>query len=394
MKLGNVVGKPIFAMPRPSNNLAIADAKVGIEIEFQNWNGINGTSYWNNHPDGSLRNNGQEFVTRGGLIGEEIEAALEEFANVAEEHSWEEGTPYAGIHIHVDCTDFDLEQGHLATFTSLYMLVEHALFAFAGEWRRSCGFCEAFEDSDADFHHLSRALFDKEGSALRAVLQGDRLQKYSALNLLSLNKYGTVEFRALPTTFDIERIKDWINFILQLKKAAMAMDITTSLIAQFSKEGPAAFLARVMEGMWPKMLPYFNEERAWYAIDNAMALMSFASLVVPSGATSADLWAETRVEEASWVGKKLAAMGEAPKKAKPRRSKKQQSVEAEPAIAADPAAARVHFREVPVPRRPWVTPEQIAARRAQAVANQDPFIRMRQAVLDEGLLNQVLNTRQ
>lgn len=67
------------------------------------------------------------------------------------------------------------------------------MFAYAGEWRRSCGFCEAFEDSDADFHHLSRAMFDKKGAELKNVLQGERLQKYQLstcsllLSLVRLN---------------------------------------------------------------------------------------------------------------------------------------------------------------------------------------------------------------
>lgn len=67
MKLGSVVGKPIFSMPRPVGNLAIPDAKVGIEIEFEHWNGVNDTDFWDNHVDGSLRNDGQEFTTRGGV---------------------------------------------------------------------------------------------------------------------------------------------------------------------------------------------------------------------------------------------------------------------------------------------------------------------------------------
>lgn len=68
---------------------------------------------------------GRSLQHEEGLIGEEILEALEEFGEEARKHSWNEGTPHAGIHIHVDCTDFDLDEGHLATFTpSLYMLIE------------------------------------------------------------------------------------------------------------------------------------------------------------------------------------------------------------------------------------------------------------------------------
>jgi len=313
-KLGTAMNKPVFSMPESSKELVLCEARVGIEIEFEGWNGLNGSTYWDNHMDESLRNNGQEFTTRGGLVGKDIVLAVDEFLALAHKHKWQEGTPRAGIHIHIDCTDLDISRGELAAFLSSYMLIEHAMFSFAGEWRRSCGFCDALEDSDADFNNISRAIFDKKGKDLRNVIERESIHKYMAVNLLSLGKFGTVEFRVLPTTFDRQRILDWINIILQLKKASKLLDIRTSLIKQFSAVGATAFVSSFMGDMWHLIEPHFNEGRAWKAIDNALALMSYAKLVVGNSAeTAAEVW-ETSNSKPTWVGDKLAAIAKQTKK--------------------------------------------------------------------------------
>lgn len=329
VKLGTAVRKEVFTAPEGSTDLVIPLAKVGIEIEFERWSGWNETQFWDNHPDDSLRNDGQEFVSRGnGLVGASIPAAVEEFCKQAIKRKWDVGTPRAGIHIHVDCTDLDISRGELATFISLYMLFEHALFGYAGEWRRSCGFCDAFEDSDSDFAYLGRAMFDKRGTELRNALTETRLHKYQAVNILPLSRFGTIEFRHLPTTFDSRRIMEWINFILQLKRATPSFDLRVPLIAQFSREGARTFCERVMGEMWPAIAPFFREDMAWNAIDNAIALMSYAKLIVPKeqAVPAVDRWAEGYVAPKNWVTEKLEAMSKAPKKE-------------QPASAAEPVAA-------------------------------------------------------
>lgn len=307
MKLGNALGKPVFTLPRPSGRLVLPNAKIGIEIEIEGWGGQSGLTWWEDTRDDSLRNNGREFVTRGGLVGEDVIEALNEFKAASEAHGWQEGTPRAGIHVHVDCTDLDLEAGQLASFISLYMLAEHAIFSWVGEWRRTCGFCAAWEDTQVDFNKLGRALFDKTGATLARAVGSEEFQKYQAVNIMALGKYGTLEFRHLPTTFDVNRILTWINIILQLKKSAVALDTTTPLIAQFSKARPERFLANVLGDMWPTLQPFFKESRAWDAIDNSIALMSYASIISPKKPRVEDLWGET-TSGAGWVATKLANM--------------------------------------------------------------------------------------
>jgi len=57
----------------------------------------------------------------------------------------------------------------------------------------------------------------KEGNYVARMMNS----KYSALNSNSLATFGTLEFRHMAGTVDINKISDWINILLQLKVAAI-----------------------------------------------------------------------------------------------------------------------------------------------------------------------------
>lgn len=313
MKLGKALGKPVFAHTKPSDSLVIPEAKVGIEIEFENWDGRNPTQLWEDVDENSVRNEGREFITRGGMVGQQIIDAVDEFCSLAKEKNYSEGTPRAAIHIHVDCTDLDIEKGELATLVSLYSIMEHALFSYAGEWRRACGFCDALEDSEADLESLGKAMYDTQGKQLASVLANNYLHKYQALNLLALYKYGTVEFRILPTTFDSKRILTWINLLLQLKRSAQRFDLKMPVLAQFSRMGATGFAKHIMGDMWPEIEPFYKEDRAWAAIDIAIALLSYGQqLKITSEIAPEKLWDADTNTPVTWVAEKIKNLAKVP----------------------------------------------------------------------------------
>lgn len=273
-KLGNLIDKPIHAFPTPSAELVVPEAKIGIEVELEKWDGAYfPQTYWEIHgQEHSLRNNGIEFVTKGGLSGTQIRKALVELCEMAKLRKWKDGYPRAAIHIHLDVTDLDTDTNELSVLLSNYMLVEHLFFAFAGEWRRDCAYCVPFSHGKIDFRVLGEMLYSKQS---KAAFQGNsqKLSKYQALNLNPLTRFGTIEFRHLPTTFDIERIMVWINMILAIKKSAHNPQLSTPLKAM-SDLGPERFAAIVMDRMWPIVSQHINPAAMWEAVDNAQAIMA------------------------------------------------------------------------------------------------------------------------
>lgn len=278
MQLGDLAQKTIHKIPVKSDGFILPYGKVGIEIETEGWNGHNlelleNRKLWEYHVDGSLRNNGMEFTTKGGLVGEDISIAVISFCKWAKTVNLSTGYPRAGIHVHLDCTDMDVEKKELATMVGIYLLIEHALFGIAGEWRRWCGFCDALMDSKRNINILNKVLHNKVNNpqSFKVALQG--FDRYTGLNLQSLTKYGTVEFRHLATTYESAKILDWINLIFQIKKAAQNWDTSQNFLQQFSNQGPIDFVKSIMGSMWPKIAKYYDVGQAWAAIDSSMAII-------------------------------------------------------------------------------------------------------------------------
>lgn len=102
-----------------------AGPRVGIELEYEDWAGIvDDDKYWQIAHDGSLRNQGVEFVSiplamhqvRPALVY--IDGVLKEWNPTANER--------CGVHVHLNMSDKTFN--HLFTFTTLYALLEPALF--------------------------------------------------------------------------------------------------------------------------------------------------------------------------------------------------------------------------------------------------------------------------
>src|SRR5690606_7873986 len=71
--------------------------------------------------------------------------------------------------------------------------------------------------------------------------------RYSSVNFASLNKFGTVEFRSLECTTDVNRIKHWIRTINALKKASREFSNPQEIISKFSQMGTENFLITCLE---------------------------------------------------------------------------------------------------------------------------------------------------
>lgn len=276
MKLGALLGKPIHGETLDDPELPVPDAKLGIEVEIENWDGWSGFELWSNHVDDSLRNNGQEFTTNGGLVGADIRRAVTAFCEQANARNWDWNTPRAGIHIHLDITDLDFEGGELARLVANYIILEHVLFAFAGDYRRSVGYCESLEDSQGDFALLGKFLYGKPDSrTVRSIVE--EFSKYQAINLKPMAMYGTVEFRHLPTTFESDRLMTWINIILAIKRSAKQVIMGDSPLKALSQLGWEEYIRRLLgQDLFDMLRKFVEPKRIWTAVDNATALMAYS----------------------------------------------------------------------------------------------------------------------
>lgn len=151
--------------------------------------------------DGSLRNNGVEFVTRP--VG--YDRAIELFEVLRDQLSLGKA-PYSArtsTHVHVNVASLSLEQ--LKHFVLLYALFEPVFFKFAGDQRKHNIHCVPLG------HTLLPSQYNRSITSLI-----DNWSKYSAFNLKPVKTIGTVEFRHLFGTGDAKVYQQWLSMLRNL----------------------------------------------------------------------------------------------------------------------------------------------------------------------------------
>lgn len=155
--------------------------------------------------DGSLRNNGKEFL----LAPSYLQSSVEKF-KYTHNHIRVGTEPFSArtsVHVHVNCMYSTVEQ--VRTLLLLYAIFEPLAFAYAGTERKNNIHCMPLN---------STYMPNTYHKPLPDLIEG--WHKYTAFNLLPLRELGTVEFRHLGGTADTVRYEEWLKFICTLWTAA------------------------------------------------------------------------------------------------------------------------------------------------------------------------------
>ena len=183
---------------------------TGVEVELSYLECTDGAAigqYWSITSDGSIRGDAPgELVFRGPLRPDQAEEALTRLDKHVLSTSRINST--CSIHVHVDVCDLSLEELDRVLFT--YAVVERTLYNYCGEGRENNNFCVPLYKSLPSLRaylNLSRGVPDVPAQL-----------RYCGLNLASVRKFGSLEFRMHPATRDIKRIAEWINLCCKVKE--------------------------------------------------------------------------------------------------------------------------------------------------------------------------------
>jgi hypothetical protein len=187
---------------------------VGLELEIENfperYNGMDGVRFV---PDGSLRNNGIEVVTLPTKVQHVrwlIKHVFDKYGITQDNYS-----DRCSVHVHVNVQDMTFEQ--LKTLCLTYQTTERLLFRFIGENRENNIFCVPWYQAGIANHFFNK-LDARTMDSIRSW------SKYTALNLIPVHTQGTVEFRHMAGTCDVERIMLWVEFLSCLIRYSKSMD--------------------------------------------------------------------------------------------------------------------------------------------------------------------------
>jgi len=217
MKLGEAVGRSMseipvtadYALPHPATS-------VGIEIEMEGLRGrrLHGLRWWDVKEDGSIIN-GVELVSKP-IWGTAITEALNE---VRPHLECRQAYPSHRSSVHVHLNVLDLEMPQISKMLQLYLIMEKVLFNQHESWdRKNNLFCVPAYTSYR-IQEVYKSAIDKLNT--NEVPYRLLPHKYAALNPNCINTFGTLEFRHMGSSVDVEEIKKWVEVVLQMKVAVL-----------------------------------------------------------------------------------------------------------------------------------------------------------------------------
>lgn len=224
----------------------LANRDVGIEIECEGENlQVWDSMLWKIEDDGSLRGvfptGRAEYVLKKPIPIKLVGKAMDEII-AAQKLAKFNFSFRTSVHVHVNVQE--LEEHELVSMIYTYLLLEEAFMNYCGKERKGNRFCLRLQDADGILDFVS-AIVERGLSWFVANTREDHM-RYSAINLASLRKYGSLEFRGMRGNMDKSIITNWCNALVAVRSYAKLMQTPTKIYEEFSDLGPIAFMKKVL----------------------------------------------------------------------------------------------------------------------------------------------------
>lgn len=213
----------------------------GVEIEVEGTNLPDRIEGWSTTEDGSLRGDeSYEYVMPKPLDLKGVRKALNALEVAFETNKSEVfESVRTGVHVHVNAQDFTIKQ--LFTFSTCYYLLEDLLIRWCGEYREGNLFCLRTKDAE----YVLFALIDAIQNKNMKYLSSENI-RYASMNFNSLFKYGSLEFRAMRGTRDLDAIYQWTEILSELRENFTKFKDPAEVIMSMSGEGEDLFLRKIL----------------------------------------------------------------------------------------------------------------------------------------------------
>jgi len=200
----------------------LAPLFVGLECEIESVSDHgNAGGVWNVTTDGSLRNNGFEYISPPITV----EVARANFRNL---HSTikigkDAFTQRTSIHVHANLANLTSEVGR--NIVLMYALFEEAFFLMCTGDRRDNIHCTPLTET---------YLPSMYGTSFHNMVS--KWHKYTALNIKPIAKQGTIEFRHMHGHNDSVLLDEWLGIIANLIEVGKATKVDANLFNEIKLE--------------------------------------------------------------------------------------------------------------------------------------------------------------
>jgi len=204
-------------------------ALLGVEVEVEGYRLPTNCPGFNVVKEGSLRcvndEPGKEYVFRAPAPLDNAIIMLKTLRNMLyrpDPRSIVQFSNRTSVHVHVNVSDLTVEEWF--TFLFLWVLYEEALIDFCGEERKGNLFCLSSRDAEGLLFTLEE--FTETGQFHRI----DDEVRYCAVNTVATPKYGSLEFRTMRGTMDMNVLTPWLSTLVSLRNMAQEIGHPNKLI--------------------------------------------------------------------------------------------------------------------------------------------------------------------
>jgi len=275
MQLNKITGiSPDNRTFLPHSCFVLPYTLIGVEVETEGvyYDRLSNPTYWDVKEDGSLRS-GAEFVLANPLVGKDLHDSLEILDAFCSNNPEIHYTVRTSVHVHLDVRDLEAEQ--LMNLLGLYLLFEKAIYRYHNHKynRENNIYCLPFFNTSRHINDLSVLSYLGDPSISQRDLSTtlrhslSRLNKYYGLNVASLFRFGSLEFRHMEGTHNKNEIIEWVNIIMSLKKYACSLQGNPyEMLLGVSNSGYTTLLSKVFSAdLISKLFDYGDAEEDIYA---------------------------------------------------------------------------------------------------------------------------------
>lgn len=230
----------------------VNSARYGIEVEVEGGPWPDAPTNWDAKGDGSLDETGVEFVTRQAFGPDKFGLMLGRLDDAFNDAGTELDCGI-GCSVHVHMNVQDLTPAQILSIMAAYYIVEDLMVEYAGPNRAGNLFCLRASDAEEPIWAVVNAVNNNE---FPSALHNDDL-KYSALNVASLRRFGTLEFRSYGALSETPmEVLPWLNMVHRLREFALGFQTPQQVVSEFSMIGPSEFLKSVFGPELSELLPF------------------------------------------------------------------------------------------------------------------------------------------
>lgn len=199
----------------------------GLELEVEGQMLPPAPIQWAAHNDGSLRGECMEYVLNHPLNFEEAKEALRLlFTAFRNEGTQLHESNRTSFHVHVNMRTFNIVK--TANLITLYGIFENLLTNWCGEYRVGNLFAQRMCDSSWIVSSCAEALRTNSFAGL------GNDWRYAAMNLASINKFGSIEFRAMRGITNADDGITWLTMLHKLVEASDLYQTPVDIVQDFS----------------------------------------------------------------------------------------------------------------------------------------------------------------